>query len=82
MDWVSGIVVYVLLWWWVFMMSLPFGVKPVERPEEGHEPSAPSKPMLWRKVAATTLIALALWFVVDWIIGSGMFSFRDMVADR
>ena len=27
MDFVSGLVVYLLLWWWVFLMSLPFGVR-------------------------------------------------------
>ena len=28
MDFVSGLVVYILQWWWVFLMSLPFGVRP------------------------------------------------------
>ena len=26
MEIASGIVVYVLLWWWIFLMALPFGV--------------------------------------------------------
>ena len=47
MDFVSGLVVYLLLWWWVFLMSLPFGVRTEAQPEAGHAPSAPSQPYLW-----------------------------------
>ena len=31
MDFVSGLVVFILLWWWVFLMSLPFGIKTPDR---------------------------------------------------
>ena len=80
MDWVSGVVVYILLWWWVFFMTLPFGVKPVETPGEGHAASAPARPMLLHKAMITSVIAVVLWFGVDWMIDSGVFSFREMVA--
>lgn len=63
----SGIVVYVIIWWLVFFMTLPFGVKKTEEVEEGHEPGAPEKPMLWRKAAITSLIA-ALLFAVWWYV--------------
>lgn len=76
MDFVSGLVVYILLWWWVFLMSLPFGAKPSEQPEPGHAPSAPARPMLWRKVAATSVIAAILFVIVYMIIDSGIISFR------
>ena len=81
MDWVSGITVYVLLWWWCFMMSLPFGVRPEAKPGKGHVASAPSSPMLWRKALAATLAALVLWFGVDWLIGSGLFSMRQAALE-
>ncbi|MDB2325199.1 DUF1467 family protein [Alphaproteobacteria bacterium] len=76
MDFVSGLVVYILLWWWVFLMSLSFGVRPVDVPESGHATSAPAKPMLWRKMAASTAIAAVLFIVVYLIIDSGVISFR------
>lgn len=82
MDVVSGIVVYILLWWWVFFMTLPFGVKTVEQPETGHATSAPAKPMLWKKALVTSVIALVFWFGVDWLISSGLYSFRDIVAQE
>jgi len=68
MDFVSGLVVYILLWWWVFFMTLPFGVKTPDTVETGHATSAPEKPMLWRKVAIATVVAGGLFLIVDWII--------------
>jgi predicted secreted protein len=57
MSFVSGLVVYILLWWWVFLMTLPFGVKAPDAIATGHATSAPAKPMLWRKAGVTTVIA-------------------------
>ena len=74
MDTVSTLVVFLLLWWWVFLMSLPFGVRTEETPEAGHAPSAPRRPMLFRKGLVSTVIAAALTFVVDWVISAGIFS--------
>ena len=44
-DWVSGLVVYILLWWWVFFMALPVAIgrrrmsatamRPARRPNRG-----------------------------------------------
>ena len=79
MDWVSGVVVYILLWWWVFFMTLPFGARAEENPEIGHAPSAPAKPHLLKKAAITSVIAFVLWIGVDALIDSGVFSFREMV---
>ncbi|MCH1474127.1 MAG: DUF1467 family protein [Alphaproteobacteria bacterium] len=70
MDFVSGVVVYLLLWWWVFLMSLPFGVRTEANPEAGHAPSAPARPMLWRKMGITTVIAAVLTTVIHLIISS------------
>jgi len=77
MDIVSGIVVYILLWWWVLFMVLPFGAKAPEQIEKGHATSAPAKPNLVRKMLITSVIAAILWFGVDAIISSGIFTFRE-----
>ena len=74
MDVVSGTVVYLLMWWWVFLMSLPFGVRTESNPEAGHAPSAPARPMLWRKMGFTTVIAAVLTTVIHWIISSEIIS--------
>ena len=74
MDFVSGIVVFILLWWWIFLMSLPFGIKTPDKIESGHATSAPEKPMLRRKVAISTAIASVLFVIVYWIIDTGFIS--------
>ena len=78
MDIVSGVVVYVLLWWWVLFMVLPFGAKAAIAPEEGHAPSAPERPRLLMKLLITSILAMMLWVGVWLIIQSGWFSFRDL----
>lgn len=78
MDIVSGIVVYILLWWWVLFMVLPFGAKAPEVIESGHATSAPQRPMLVKKMLITTVIAAILWVGTDAIIASGIFTFREV----
>ena len=74
MDIVSGLVVFILLWWWVFLMSLPFGVRIPDDVESGHANSAPEKPMLRHKVTISTAIASVLFAIVYWVIDSGFIS--------
>lgn len=81
MGWFSGIVVYVILWWLVFFMALPFGVRAPHEvggtAEPGHAPSAPVRPRLWLKAGITTVIAAALWGVAWYLIASDLLSFRQ-----
>jgi len=81
MTWFSGVVVYVILWWLVFFMTLPFGIRaPHEVGEEvgeGHAPSAPIRPRLWLKAGITTAVAAVLWFGAYWLISSDLISFRN-----
>ena len=55
---------------------LPWGVKVPENPEPGHATSAPEKPMLWRKLAITTLISALLWGVAYLVVESDLISVR------
>jgi predicted secreted protein len=76
----SGILVYVVIWWLVFFMTLPIGVRPPhevgETTDKGHDAGAPVKPRLWIKAGATTVIAGILWAIAYWLITSGNLSFR------
>jgi predicted secreted protein len=80
MSWVSGIVVYIVLWWLIFFMTLPFGVKSPheagEVVEPGHSDGAPVKTGLWLKVGITSVIAAVLWGIAFYLISSDMISFR------
>ena len=74
MGLVSGLVVYILLWWWVFLMTLPFGAKAPDAIETGHATSAPAEPMVGRKALITTVIAGILFAIVHWVIVSEIIS--------
>ena len=76
MNWVSGILVYVMIWWIVLFMVLPWGVRPPDNPEPGHASGAPANPMLGRKVAITTATATVLWGIAYYVIESGLLTFR------
>lgn len=74
---VSGTVVYIMVWWLVLFMVLPWGVQHAEEPEAGHESGAPVAPRMWLKVLVTTVIATIIWFAIDIFIISDLFSFRE-----
>lgn len=64
MTWFTGILLYVLIWWILLFMVLPWGARPPDEPEPGHEPGAPARPMLLRKAVVTTLLAAVVWLAV------------------
>ncbi len=67
---------FFIVWWLVFFMTLPFGVRPPEEPEPGTAPSAPERPHLLLKALVTTVIALAVTWGIDWVIRSGLIELR------
>jgi predicted secreted protein len=79
MSWFSGVVVYLLLWWIVLFAVLPFGVQPEAHgdPAAGGWRGAPRRPLLFRKLVATTLVAALLWIVIHAVIESGWLSLRS-----
>jgi len=77
MGWVSGITVFVITWWVVLFTMLPIGVRPPEKPGDGHAPSAPEKPMLAKKFLWTTMITIVIWGAIYWAVTSDIYSFRD-----
>ncbi|MEW5703387.1 MAG: DUF1467 family protein [Pseudomonadota bacterium] len=76
MTWLNGLFIYVILWWLVLFMVLPWGVRPPEVLEEGHMAGAPDKPRMWLKMAVTTLVAGLFWLIAFAIMESGLLSFR------
>ena len=77
----SGALVYVILWFLVLYLVLPFGVRTPEEAgialEPGQASSAPVRPRLGVKFLVTTVIATALWGIYYWVAASGLISFRD-----
>ena len=76
MNWLTGILVYVMIWWVVLLTVLPWGVRVPDNPEPGQASSAPRNPMMWRKVLVTTFISALLWGVAYWLIDSDWLTLR------
>jgi predicted secreted protein len=79
MDWFTGTIVYLLLWWLALFCVLPIGTRPVTEadPEAGGWRGAPAQPRLGRKLVGTTILAAVLWLVAYGLIESGVVSFRE-----
>ena len=79
MGWATGTAVYLVIWWLVIFMVLPWGAKSVideDDVKKGHASSAPKKPRMLLKIAITTVISGVLWGIVYRVIDSGVISFR------
>lgn len=84
MGLVSGIVVYICIWWTVIFCTLPLWVKHEEsengtKPEE-IGPGAPDNPYIKRKIILTTLVSAVLWLVIYACIHWEIIDFREIAA--
>ena len=79
MGWVGTGITFIISWWMVFFMALPWGVRRQDDPEPGHEAGAPENPRLWLKVAVTTGIAVVITALVWVAVDLGWISIRDNV---
>jgi predicted secreted protein len=64
MNWFTGILVYIIVWWMVLFTVLPWGVRPPAEPGPGHATSAPERPRMWLKAGVTSLIAAVIWLFI------------------
>lgn len=81
MGWVSGVTVYVIIWWVVLFAVLPWGVRSADSGEPGGAEGAPLTPRIGLKFLVTTIIAGLIWLAVDAVILSDVISFRDMARN-
>jgi predicted secreted protein len=76
MNWLTGIVVYILVWWVTLFAILPLWVTPSEPGELGHAAGAPRRPLLLRKLGLTTVLAAIIWLGIYVVVSEPWFSFR------
>ncbi len=79
MSWFGALVVFVIVWWMVFFMTLPIGVTRTENPEAGHDAGAPEKPRLAIKALITTAIAAALTGGLAAAAAYGLIDIRELL---
>jgi predicted secreted protein len=77
MGWVTGIVVYVLVWWITLFAVLPLWVTPAEPDDPGHTAGATQRPRLLLKMAITTMVAALIWLAIYMLVRSPWLSFRE-----
>ncbi len=61
---VTGIMVYVVLWWLIFLITMPWGHESVREPIPGSVKSAPENPRLILKALVTTGLATLIFFLL------------------
>lgn len=72
---------YFICWWLALFMVLPFGVRTQEEDGNvtpGTVPSAPSKPHLWKKMAATTVLGGVLFAIVYLVVTTDVIKYEDI----
>jgi predicted secreted protein len=77
MGWVTGVVVYFLVWWVTLFAVLPLWVTPADPADPGHAAGAPAQPRLLLKVAVTTAVSAVIWLVIYALVRSPWLSFRE-----
>jgi predicted secreted protein len=77
MNWFTGVVLFVMIWWTALFAVLPIGTKPVVRPDDKSGwRGAPENPRILRKVIITTVVTCVLWTGAYLLIESDYISFR------
>ena len=73
----TAFLLFSLIWWTVLFAILPFGTRPMADadPDTGWR-GAPERPLMGRKLLATTIITAVLWGVAMLVIRSDYLSFR------
>ena len=73
----TAFVLFSMIWWTVLFAVLPFGTRPMADadPETGWR-GTPERPLMGRKLLATTAISAVLWGIAMLIIQSDWWSFR------
>ena len=78
MGWISGIVVFFMIWWTALFMILPWGVRQQSGGVGQGIKGAPENPMMKQKFLATTLLSIVLWLIVFVLIEIDIISFRNL----
>ena len=76
MNWVEGIVAYIIIWWVVIFAVLPFGVRPAPKGDPGYAAGAPANPRLVLKAAVTTAVATLIWLGLYAAVRNNLIDFR------
>ena len=77
MNWFTGTVLFVLIWWTALFAVLPIGIRAVAQPDQKSGwRGTPERPRILRTMIMTTVLACILWTGSYLLIRSDYMSFR------
>ena len=77
MNWFTGTMLFIIIWWTALFAVLPIGTTPVTAADkQSGWRGAPERPRLLMKVVITTVVACFLWTGSYLLIRSDYISFR------
>ncbi len=59
------IVIFVIVWWLVLFIALPFGIKKEDEVKDGNDPGAPKDPMLKKKIIFTSIASAIISIIIS-----------------
>ncbi|QJE72758.1 DUF1467 family protein [Aerophototrophica crusticola] len=80
MGWVTWAAIYFTVWWTVLFAILPIGVQRAEDRAAGHDPGAPARPMMLKKVAITSVVSAILCLAGWAVFHFGLLDWRELMA--
>ena len=80
MSYTEIFVVYVIIWWLVLFMVLPFGITRVDVSTllPGQDPGSPAKGRMVLKLGITSGIAAVLVCIYYYVTTTGLISLKDL----
>jgi predicted secreted protein len=65
-------IIYVVIWWILFFISLPLGVRKSENLLPGQDSGAPEKTYLWKKFIIVSILTLIFTYIVSLVLQNFM----------
>ena len=74
----SILVVFTIIWWLVFFIVLPVGIKPDYEAKEGNMHGSPKKVNIIRKMLITSIVTIILTALYFYFIENGYLDFIQL----
>jgi len=81
MDWFTGFIAFLMIWWTSLFAVLPWGNRTEEKPEQGNATSAPANPRIKMKFLVTTGISIVLWLILYILIELQIVDFFNIAEE-
>ena len=74
----TGIIVYLLVFWTVLFMVLPWGNQPKDKAETGMAGGAPKNPRIKQKFLITLMVSTVIWGIIALLIHVEVIDFYEI----